>query len=96
VPAIDIIGLVRGARPRTPGTFLGEATSRDRRPGLAELRRLEHVSDLLTAAGHDAVAARMGIFSRTGFTAQLAAEARAARPPILLVGLDDVYGRPAR
>src|SRR5581483_12356809 len=57
---IDVLALARGARPRTPGVpivFIGEAKYRDRRPGLAELRRLEHVASLLTAAGHNASAA---------------------------------------
>jgi hypothetical protein len=57
--------------PRTPGApvaFIGEARRRDRRPGLAELRRLQHLRDLLNAAGHDASDAALGLFSTSGFT----------------------------
>lgn len=92
---IDVLALARGCRPRTPDTpiaFLGEAKYRDRRPGLAELRRLEHIRDLLTASGHDANAATFGLFSGTGFTKELTAEAARSRDRILLVGLDALYG----
>ena len=92
---IDVLSLGRGARPRTAGApvaFLGEAKSRGRRPGLAELRRLEHVRSVLTAAGHDAAAAVLGLFSTTGFTEDLQAEARSRDGQILLVGLDRLYG----
>jgi uncharacterized protein len=61
---VDVLALARGVRPRTPGAsvaFIGEAKYRDRRPGLAELRRLEHVRDLLTGVGHDANAAVLGL-----------------------------------
>jgi uncharacterized protein len=34
--------------------LIGEAKHRDRRPGLAELRRLQHLRDLPTATGHEA------------------------------------------
>ncbi len=92
---IDVLALGRGCRPRTPGApiaFIGESKYRDRRPGLAELRRLEHVRDLLIAAGHDASAATFGLFSGTGFTEDLGAEAARSRGRILLVGLDMLYG----
>ena len=94
---VDVLALARGGRPRTPGTpisFIGEAKYHDRRPGLAELRKLEHVADLLTAAGHDTSAAAFGLFSGTGFTEDLLAEAARRRGQILLVGLDTLYGRP--
>lgn len=92
---VDVLALARGCRPRTPGTpiaFIGEAKYRDRKPGLAELRRLEHVRDLLTAAGHDAGAAMFGLFSGTGFTEDLAAEAARRRGQVVLAGLDALYG----
>ncbi|HEV2635015.1 MAG TPA: hypothetical protein VGX23_07695 [Actinocrinis sp.] len=94
---IDIISLARGARPRAAGTpiaFLGEAESRDRRPGMAQLQRLEHIRDLLTVGGHDATEARLGLFSTTGFTEDLTAHARRAGDRTLLVGLDQIYPRP--
>ncbi|MGH3198201.1 MAG: hypothetical protein ACRDNT_20310 [Streptosporangiaceae bacterium] len=98
---IDVLALVRGCRPRAQGTpiaFVGEAKYRDRRPGLTELRRLEHVRDLLVAADHDASAATFGLFSGTGFTEDLMAEAARSRGQTLLVGLKTLYGlrdRPA-
>jgi hypothetical protein len=93
---IDVLALARGARPRTPGTpvaFIGEAKHRDRRPGVAELRRLEHLRKLLTAAGHDATNAALGLFSPTGFTEELEAEAADSPSQILLAPLDMLYGQ---
>lgn len=52
-----VLALARGSLPRTAGapvTFIGEARYRDRQIGLAGLRRLEHIQDLLTASAHDA------------------------------------------
>jgi hypothetical protein len=54
----NVLALARGSRPRSPGApvaFVGEAKHRDRRPGLAELHRLQHLRDLLTASGHTTV-----------------------------------------
>ena len=92
---IDVVALARGARPRTTGApiaFAGEAKHRDRRPGLGELRALQHRRDLLTAAGHDARSAVLGIFSASGFTEELESEAAASRGGILLVSLEMLYG----
>jgi hypothetical protein len=92
---IDILGLERGARPRSAGAavaFLGEAKSRTRPPGSAELGRLQHISDLLTATGHDATRATLGFFSSTGFTDDLANQAKRRGARILLAGLDTLYG----
>jgi uncharacterized protein len=95
---IDVLALARGSRPRTPGApvaFIGEAKHRDRRPGLAELRRLHHLRDLLTAAGHDATDATFGLFGASGFTDELTAEAAASRGEILLTDLGMLYGHPS-
>jgi uncharacterized protein len=92
---IDVLALTRGTRPRIPGTpiaFIGEAKHRDRRPGLAELRRLEHVGELLTAAGHDAAGAVLGLFSASGFTQDLVDEAAASQGKILLISREALYG----
>lgn len=92
---IDILAFERGARPRTAGAavaFLGEAKSRTRPPGSAELRRLRHVADLLTATGHDATRASLGFFSSTGFTDDLIVEAKQQGRRIVLAGLDTLYG----
>lgn len=92
---IDVLAIARGTRPRTAGTpvaFIGEAKRRDRRPGLAELRGLQHRQELLTAAGHDASDAVLGLFSSTGFTSELLAEAASSRGKILLAPLAMLYG----
>jgi hypothetical protein len=72
--------------------FIGEAKHRDRRPGMAELRRLKHLRDLLTDAGHDAADATLGLFSAAGFTEELEAEATSSRGKIQLASLDMLYG----
>jgi uncharacterized protein len=95
---IDVLALARGARPRTAGApiaFIGEAKHRDRRPGLAELRRLEHLRDLLTAAGHDAADAALGLFSASGFTHELTDEAVGSHGKLMLVPLEVLYGPPS-
>lgn len=92
---IDLLTLARGMRPRTAGTtitVLGEAKYRDRRPGLAELRRLEHLRDLLVANGHDAAGATLALFSATGFTDDLEQEAARPTSRVLLAGLEHLYG----
>ena len=92
---IDVLALARGVRPRTTGApvvFLAEAKSRERGPGLAELRRLEHLRDLLGAAGHDASGASLGLFSTIGFSSELAAEATRSGGGIRLIGLEEIYG----
>lgn len=92
---IDVLALARGTRPRTlgaPVAFIGEAKHRDRRPGLAELRRLQHLRDLLAMAGHDAGGAALGLFSATGFTEELQAEAAGSQGKLLLVPLEMLYG----
>jgi hypothetical protein len=94
---IDVLALARGTRPRTPGAsiaFIGEAKHRDRRPGLAEFRRLQHLRELLTAAGHDASNAVIGLFSATGFTEELRAEAVGRQEGLLLASLENLYGQP--
>jgi hypothetical protein len=93
---IDVLALARGARPRTPGTpvaFIGEAKHRDRRPGLAELARLRHLRELLTSAGHDAAGATLGLFSASGFTEELTAQAAGSKGEVLLTTLAELYGR---
>jgi hypothetical protein len=92
---VDILAFERGARPRSAGAavaFLGEAKSRTRPPGSAELRRLQHIADLLTATGHDATRAALGFFSATGFTDDLVNEAKRQDARILLAGLATLYG----
>jgi hypothetical protein len=92
---IDVLALTRGVRARSAGApiaFLGEAKCRERRPGLAELHRLEHLRDLLTAAGHDATGASLGLFSMNGFSSDLIAEAARPGRRVVLAGLGELYG----
>jgi uncharacterized protein len=92
---VDVLALARGSRPRTVGSpiaFIGEAKCRDRQPGIPELRRLEHIASLLTASGHDASGAIFGVFSATGFTDDLVAEAATASGRVLLADLSALYG----
>lgn len=92
---IDILALERGVRPRTAGApiaFIGEAKARDRKPGLAEFRRLEHIRDVLAAAEYDTSTAVLGLFSGTGFTDDLRAHAARLGSRVLLVGLERLYG----
>jgi len=91
---IDILALEPGVRPRTAGAairFIGEAKSRDRRPGLAELRRLEHIRDVLAAARYDISATVLGLFSSSGFTDDLRAQSAQQSSRLLLAGLDRLY-----
>jgi hypothetical protein len=92
---IDALALAPGARPRTaeaPIAFIGEAKCRDRPTGVDELRRLEHIRELLTAAGHDASAASLGLFSLTGFTDELRTLAGRSGTPLQLIDLAALYG----
>ncbi|HTJ72840.1 MAG TPA: hypothetical protein VL551_35210 [Actinospica sp.] len=92
---IDVIALGRGVRPRSAGApvvFLAEAKCRERAPGLSQIRRIEHLRDLLTAAGHDATGATLGVFSTNGFAPDLVAEAARPGSRILLAGLREIYG----
>lgn len=92
---IDVLALARGARPRTPGAaiaFIGEAKTRNRKPGTTELERLEHIRDLLVKAGYDAGGAVLGLFSSTGFTKEVTERAAGSNGNALLVGLDQIYG----
>jgi uncharacterized protein len=92
---IDVLALPRGARPRSAGVpiaFIGEAKARDRQAGAAQLRRLEHLRDLLTEAGHDASAAILGLFSTSGFAAEVSEAVSASRGKLLTAGLAELYG----
>src|SRR5262249_3388912 len=83
---IDILALDPGARPRTTGAairFIGEAKARDRRPGPTELRRLEHLRDVLAAAGYDISTAVLGLFSSSGFTDDLRTQSAQQRSRVL-------------
>ncbi|MFC7266114.1 AAA family ATPase [Streptomyces lutosisoli] len=64
--------------------------------GLSHLERLGRARELLAGRGMDTTRCRLACFSAAGFSDALRAEAE--RGGVLLVGLDDLYGRgvPAR
>ena len=53
----------------------------------------EHIRDVLTASGHDASGAYLGLFSTAGFTDELHAEAAKPGRRVLVAGLDRLYGQ---
>lgn len=75
--------------PASRITAIGEAKATSAALGVRELRRLEHVRGLLPAA-RVAQPPRLLLFSRSGFTSDLAAQAR-ARPDMELVSLERIY-----
>jgi hypothetical protein len=91
---IDVVAIARDSAPRTRGariTVLGEAKATTKPRGTADLDRLEHIRDLVLALGYDTTDARLVLYSRTGFTKDLATHAAARRA--VLVNLDAIYGR---
>lgn len=90
---VDLVALARESIPRTRRariTVLGEAKAGNRPRDVADLRRLEHVRDLLVAGRWRAEAAELAIFSRNGFTPALVAAAEGR--PVHLLDLAAVYG----
>lgn len=90
---VDVVALTRGSAPRT-GTariaLVGEAKATRRPRDLADLRRLEHVRDLLGQAGRDASGAQLAIFARLGFTDRL--RTAGDRGEVRLIDLATMYG----
>jgi hypothetical protein len=90
---IDVVAVARDSAPRVKGariTVIGEAKATNKRPGMGDLDRLEHIRNLMTGLGYDAGNATLALFSRTGFTKELAVDAP-GRGAVLL-GIDDLYG----
>lgn len=86
---IDVVAISRTSNPRTRGakvTVLGEAKATAKSRGPADLDRLEHIRDLVTDLGYDAHEAQLAIFSRSGFSRELASDHRG-----VLLDLDDIY-----
>ncbi|MBO0802095.1 MAG: hypothetical protein J2P25_03340 [Nocardiopsaceae bacterium] len=83
--------VVRAETPHAPSRVLaiGEVKTTDPRVGLNQLRRLEHITGLLPAAAQ-ADEPKLLLFSRHGFTPDLAAEA-ATRHDTELIDLDRLY-----
>jgi uncharacterized protein len=91
---VDVLALEPGGRPQTAHcgiALIGEAKATVAARGLADLARLEGIRSLLTAQGHPSDTARLAIFSRSGFRADLT-QAAASRSDVLLVDLAALYG----
>ncbi|MER6688488.1 ATP-binding protein [Streptomyces minutiscleroticus] len=91
---IDVVALSRTSRARDKRariTLLGEAKATNKARTAADLRRLEHVRDLLCAQGWDAGDAVLAVYTRNGVAADLVE--RAEETDALLVGLPEMYGR---
>jgi len=71
-------------------TALGEAKATRRPRSLDDLARLEHIRSLLIDRGHDAGAARLLLFSPSGFGSELVTAARDRRG-VELVDLPRLY-----
>ncbi|MFI6793496.1 ATP-binding protein [Nonomuraea sp. NPDC050383] len=90
---VDVIALSRSAMARARGgriTVLGEAKCTAKQRTLGDLLRLEHIRDLLTAAGWNAAETRFVLFSRNGFSPDLRGAAASER--VHLLDLDSLYG----
>ncbi len=90
---VDVVAIDTSARLQRPrAVVLGEAKYSERRCTLDDVRRLERIRGLVAARRDvDAAAARLAIFSASGFTAELAGLAR-RRNDIVLVNLASMYG----
>ncbi|MCK0116470.1 ATP-binding protein [Isoptericola sp. S6320L] len=90
---LDVVALPRGRRrhdDRAPIVMLGEAKSTTKRRTRADLRRLQHIRDVLHSSGRDVRRAHLALFSRAGFDDSLVAEA-ADHDDVHLVTLEDLY-----
>ena len=93
---LDVVATPQGATAQgdsTPIAMLCEAKATNRRPGLADLARLDHIRDLLVARGRDAGHARLALFSRDGFDSALTTRA-STRPDVHLITVDDITPDP--
>lgn len=91
---VDVVALSRDSSPRNRRariTLLGEAKCTNTLRTPAEVRRLEHVRDLLVAQGWNAGDAALAIFSRNGFSADL--KAMAEHGGVHLLDLPMMYGQ---
>lgn len=91
---VDVVALAPGRRraARNPTVLvLGEAKASARQRGTDDLVRLDRVRATLVARGVDAGGARLLLFGRNGFTADLSAAA-ARRSDVELVDLQRLYG----
>lgn len=91
---VDVIALSRSSLPRRRNaavTVLGEAKHTNKPRGVGDLERLRHIGGLLAERGLDTSATEYAIFSRSGFTGELAQAGRSGQ--VRLLGLADLYGQ---
>ena len=82
---IDVVVIDKTPNQANRIAAIGEAKWQQQPCGPAQLTRLEHLRELLDAGG-----ARLLLFSRSGFTAELTAAAQ-ARPDLELVDVARLY-----
>ncbi|PZG97490.1 ATPase [Streptomyces sp. NTH33] len=90
---VDVVALSRTSRPRDKGariTVIGEAKATDKHGTAADVRRLEHIRELLCTQGWDAGDSVLALFTRSEPAPDLVEAERAGR--VLLMALWDVYG----
>jgi hypothetical protein len=90
---IDVVALSRGSRARDKSarvTVLGEAKATNKSRTSADVRRLEHVRDLLSAQGWDAEGAALTVYTRSEPSPDLREAAADGRA--VVVGLRELYG----
>ncbi|MER6010556.1 ATP-binding protein [Streptomyces bluensis] len=90
---VDVVALGRMSRPRDKNariTLLGEAKATNKPRSTADLRRLEHIRDLLCAQGWDADEAVLTLYVRHEPAPELAEAAQGGRG--LVVGMRELYG----
>lgn len=90
---IDVVALAAGQRRQSPGAIirvLGEAKASSRTRGIGDLSRLDRARALLVSRGVDASGARLLLFGRSGFDADLTAAA-GTRRDVDLVDLERMW-----
>ncbi|GHD89301.1 hypothetical protein [Streptomyces naganishii] len=91
---VDVVALGRESRARDKRaariTLLGEAKATNKSRTTADLRRLEHIRDVLCAQGWDAEGCALALYARSEPAPDLVAAAKEGR--VLLVGMTEMYG----
>ncbi|MER5443362.1 hypothetical protein [Streptomyces sp. NPDC002790] len=90
---LDVVALAEGERRQAGAPVvraIGEAKSSDRARTLPDLERLDRIKGLLLARGVPADGAKLLLFGRSGFDANLT-KAASARPDVELVDLERVW-----
>jgi hypothetical protein len=90
---IDVAAVEPGSGGRKPAVYmLGEAKW-GTVMGRSHLERLSRARELLAGRGMDTTRCRLACFSAAGFSDALRADAAGSNGTVLLVGLQELYGR---